>query len=308
MRGRTQPLEGVVVIDFTHVLAGPFCTMLLADAGATVIKVEPTKGDFARTRGVLGVVAPGEQVSAYLAAVNRGKQSITLDLKSDSGLSLASERIGQAGLVVENFSSGTVSRLGLGFDEARTANRRLITASISLDGSDTAGGPSRLGLALIAEGEAGTFHQPLDHRESPLPISSALGDMATGLACYAAICTALLERERTGVGGHVDISMIRTLLSLDSAAVATHSLMKRTLGAVSPDDILLRTNTNPYGFFRCIDGHVAIAVNNDQTWAQLLEAIGRSDVVTDPRSSSATTGALESTRCARSSSPGRVRA
>jgi len=213
--------------------------MLLADAGATVIKVEPTKGDFARTRGVLGVVAPGEQVSAYLAAVNRGKQSITLDLKSDSGLSLARERIGQAGLVVENFSSRTMSRLGLGLDAARTANRRLITASISLAGSDTAGGPSRLGLALIAEGEAGMFHQPLDHRESPLPISSALGDMATGLACYAAICTALLERERTGVGGHVDISMIRTLLSWDSAAVATHSLMKRTLGAVSPDDILL---------------------------------------------------------------------
>jgi len=282
----TAPLAGVRVVDFTHVLAGPYCTMLLADAGAEVIKVEPPGGEFARGRGARREMAPGEWVSAYYVAVNRGKLSVEVDLKTDKGREMVHDLIHRSDVVVENYSRGTMSKLGLDFSALRAEDPRLITASISLFGpfaSPEVRATARLGLALVAEAEAGLFAQGMDPDEPPEPVSAAVGDMITGLACYAGIVTAIAGREQTGLGRHVDISMTQSLLSTNVANMLTQQMLRAHGQELSPEESIRQSVTAPYGFYRCRDGLVAIAVNNDKTWQALLEALGRLDLADDPR-------------------------
>jgi crotonobetainyl-CoA:carnitine CoA-transferase CaiB-like acyl-CoA transferase len=279
-----QPLAGVKVVDFTHVLAGPYATMLLADAGAEVIKVESPTGDFARQRGVKGNHPGDESVSAYFVSVNRGKQSLAIDLKTESGRQRVTDLIADADVLVENFSLGTMARLGLDLNALRARYPRLITASISLYGSteDTQDGKGRLGLAIVAEAEAGVYAQSMDPNDRPTPVSIALGDMVSGLACYAGIVTALVGRERTGQGRHVDISMVKSMLSLNAQNLVTDQMLRES-GIDTPKDVLRKSVIAPWGFYTCEDGFIAIAVNNDESWRGLLEALGRSDLLNDER-------------------------
>jgi crotonobetainyl-CoA:carnitine CoA-transferase CaiB-like acyl-CoA transferase len=282
----SQALAGVRVLDFTHTLAGPFCTQMLADAGATVVKVEPPGGEFSRIRGAKRIGPDGTEVSSYSGSVNRSKKSVVIDLKSEAGLGLARRLAAACDVVVENFAPGTMDRLGLGLADLRAVNPRLVTASISLFGGiDRAGAlAARGGLAIVAEAESTITDGMRDSGGEPLLLRFPLGDMGTGLACYGAVVTALLERERTGRGSHVDVSMVRTLMALNSVALVRGQVLATNGSSLADQhNAVYGTWTAGAGIFETLDDHVVIAVNTDTLFHRLARAIGRDDMVSDER-------------------------
>jgi crotonobetainyl-CoA:carnitine CoA-transferase CaiB-like acyl-CoA transferase len=275
----TGPLRGVRVIDFTHILAGPFCTQLLADAGATVIKVEPPAGEWSRQRGPQRSGGDDKKISSYFAGVNRGKQGITLDLKNPAGLDFAQSLISTADVVVENFSPGTMAKLGLDLTTLRQLHPRLITASISLFGGlDSAGSlAERGGLAIVAEAESSLMSQHRGRDGRPITTPYGLGDMASGLSAYAAITTALFERESTGAGRHLDIAMIRVLLAFNAISITAEQIIAE--GGIGSKP----RATAAMGIFEASDGYVTIGVNSDSLFHRLAVAIGKPELSDDPR-------------------------
>jgi crotonobetainyl-CoA:carnitine CoA-transferase CaiB-like acyl-CoA transferase len=269
-------LTGRRVIDFSHLVAGPMCTMLLADAGAEVIKVEPPWGDSCRIRGLVRE-DPRGPVSSYLAASNRGKQSIAVDLKTAAGLGVVRALVGSADIVVENFGPGVMARLGLGLDELRAANPRLVTASVSLFGAASADPRlrDRRGVALIAEAESGLAGLCVDQAGDPVRYGMPMGDTVAAMTAFAGVLMALLRLQLTGQGSHVDVSMVSALHALNGCYVAASS--------IGGDAAARGVTTAPYGFFRSGDGHVAIGVNVDPLWAKFAAAIGRPELADDPR-------------------------
>jgi crotonobetainyl-CoA:carnitine CoA-transferase CaiB-like acyl-CoA transferase len=270
------PLTGVRIADFTHVLAGPFCTQLLADAGANVIKVEPPGGEYARVRGPVRVGPDGTELSSYSAAVNRGKRSLGLDLKNPKGFEIALRLIESADVVVENFAPGSLQRLGLDFGELRKRDPRLITVSISLFGSAYRVGKlaTRRGLAVVAEGESSVLSMIRDKDGSPVMPLVALGDMATGMAAFGAISAALYGRQQSGAGCHLDISMVQSLLALNATNITAAQIS-------TADSVNVRTAA--YGLYPTKDGHVTIGVNNDSLFSRLATAMGCPELAEDPR-------------------------
>jgi len=275
MTGDPGPLHGVRVLDFTHVLAGPYCTQLLADAGANVIKVEPPGGEYSRVRGPRRQAADGATVSSYHAAINRGKRSICLDLRTPAGLSVAERLIATVDVCVENFAPGALTRRGIDFAQLRIRDPRLITVSISLYGGveyadDLA---ARGGLAIVAEAES-TITSMTTADGVPLKLGMPLGDMGTGVTAYGAVVTALYERERTGVGRHLDISMVKALLAINASAITGQQI-----AVDDPTD----ADVAGYGIFACADGFVAIGVNSDTLFTRIADAINRPELAQDPR-------------------------
>ena len=270
------PLAGVTVADFTHVIAGPYCSMLLADAGADVLKIEPPGGEYARVRGPQRVGLSGAALSSYGAAVTRGKRSIGLDLKNPAGREIAERLIGKCDVVIENFSPGTMDRLGLKFSDLRQQFPRLITVSISLWGGyeDAQDLAARGGLSLVAESEGSIGAMVRDRNGEPVPLRAAVADMASGLAAYGAVVTALLNREYTGHGSHIEIPMVRTMLSFNSVNIAGVQMPTR-----NPDEGFPAA----LGLFPTKNGYVAIGVSTDKMWAKLAKCIGRPELATDPR-------------------------
>jgi crotonobetainyl-CoA:carnitine CoA-transferase CaiB-like acyl-CoA transferase len=270
-----SPLAGLKVIDFPHLGAGPFCTMMLAGAGATVIKIEPPWGDSSRLRGATRKAPDGRHVSGYVVAGNRGKKAIILDIKSEAGREIALRLIADADVVMENFAPGVLDRIGLGLGQLREKYPRLVTASISLLGSTEGTNlPQRTGLAIVAEAESGVASRALDAEGRPVPYGVPIGDMASGLTAYAGIVTALLARGITGVGRHIDVSMVRTLFAFNATAVAGYALAGEAEQSIT---------TSPYGYYPSGDGYVAIACNVDPLWVKFCEAIGRPELGTDER-------------------------
>ena len=269
------PLDGVRVLDFTHILAGPFCTQLLGDAGATIIKVEPPGGEYSRVRGPRREASDGATVSSYHAAINRGKRSICLDLRTPAGLSVAERLIDTVDVCVENFAPGALARRGIDFSQLRIKDPRLITVSVSLYGGFEYAGDlaARGGLAIVAEAESSITGMTAADGV-PLKLGMPLGDMATGLTAYAAVVTALYERDRTGVGRHLDISMVKALLALNAGAITGHQI-----AVDDPTDV----DVAGYGIFACADGFVAIGVNSDTLFTRIADAIGRPELAQDPR-------------------------
>lgn len=276
MADRKGPLSGVRVLDMTHILAGPFATQMMADAGANVIKLEPPGGEYSRIRGPQRPGPNGVTLSSYSAAVNRGKRSIELNLKHPKALELALRLIEISDVLIENFAPGTVTRIGLDFTELRERFPRLVTASISLWGGFASAGDMarRGGLAIVAEAESTIMGTTRDKAGVPIPLGTPIGDMASGMAAYGAIMTALLERERTGRGQHIEISMVRTLLTLNSIAIT---------GKQIPSSREYLTAPVGYGIFPTKDGYIVLGVNSDRLWQRLCEAMGRPELATDPR-------------------------
>jgi crotonobetainyl-CoA:carnitine CoA-transferase CaiB-like acyl-CoA transferase len=275
------PLQGLKVLDFTQILAGPFCTQLLADAGATVIKVEPPGGEWSGTRGSIRTVADGA-VSSYRAAANRGKRSIALDLKNPRGLDLGRRLALGADVVVENFAPGALDRLGLRLSELRAQRPRLITCSISLFGRGDAVAEAdlatRRALAVVAEAESSLLGMLRQGKDAvPAGFGFSLGDIVTGLAAYAAVVTALADRDRSAAGRHIDIAMARALLPLNSAAVIDAQF--------SPSADPQRTPAG-YGAFATKDGTVAFGINTDVLFGRLARMMDAEWMLADPRYSS----------------------
>ncbi len=269
-----EPLAGVRVVDLTRILAGP-CSQALADAGADVIKIEePGKGD--DTRGWGPPFVEGE--STYFLAVNRGKRGITLDLKHPRGRDLLWQLLASADVLIENFRPGTLGRLGFSWEEVHRHQPRLVYASISGYGADGPWG-GRPGYDAVVQGEGGLMSVTGMPDGPPLKVGASLVDVLAGMTAFQGITLALLRRERTGRGGHVDVSLLESLLPTLTYHTTTYLLAGRVptrLGNRHP-------NLAPYEAFEARDGHVIVGVGSESLWRAFCGAAGRPDLAEDPR-------------------------
>jgi crotonobetainyl-CoA:carnitine CoA-transferase CaiB-like acyl-CoA transferase len=265
------PLDGVTVVDLTRALAGPHATMMMADLGARVIKVErPGTGDDTRGWGPpFAEPASGARESTYFLSANRGKESIALDLTSPDGRAALEQLVARADVLVENFSTGVLARLG--FSDARLAelNPRLVVLSISGFGHD---GPEagRAGYDQIAQGEAGLMSITGPSADEPVKVGLPVADLLAGMYGAYGVLAALLERERTGRGQVVRSSLL-------SAVVGVHAY-QGTRWTVAGEVPVAQGNHHisicPYGLFRCRDGAVQISVGSELLWQRLCVAFG----------------------------------
>jgi CoA:oxalate CoA-transferase len=259
-----KPLDGLRVLDLTRVLAGPFCTALLADLGAEIIKLEPPAGDDYRH---IGPFVQGE--SALFTLVNRGKQSIVLDLKSPADQALARDIALQCDVVVENFRPGVASRLGLGAEDLRGAKPGLIYASIS--GFGQSGPAAHLpAYDLVAQAMSGLMAATGEEGGAALKVGESYGDLMAGLYASWAILAALHQRDRTGEGAMIDVAMFDALFSLLPTSHALHFYAGKAPARTGNRHPL----STPFGCFACADGQAVIAVLGDGQWQRLCALIG----------------------------------
>lgn len=271
--GAMGPLAGIRVLDFTRVLSGPYCTALLADLGANVVKIESASGDDYRH---IGPFRDGE--SALFQLVNRNKQSVVVDLKDAEGLALVIRLAARADVVVENFRPGVATRLGIDYAALAAANPGLIYASISGFGQT---GPDRElpAFDLIAQAMSGLMAMTGEAAGPPTKVGESVGDLAAGLFCSWAVLAALYERSRTGVGRQLDVGMVDALVALLPTAVA-----QWMFGASPPGRSGNRHPlSTPFGAYAAADGHVVICVLNAQQFAGLARCMGRPGLADDPR-------------------------
>ncbi len=270
-----KPLDDIRVVDLTRVVPGPFCTMMLADMGADVIKIEePKHGDDTRAFGPPFV----EGEAAYYLSVNRGKRSLTLDLKNKAAVGIVRKLVEQSDVFVENFRPGAADRLG--FDEAtvRSWNPRIIYCSISGFGTS---GPERdrPGYDLVVQGESGIMDITGPADGPPMKIGTSVADLVTGLYATQAILLALRARDRSGRGQRVEIAMVDALASLltfNAGIFFANGTSPRRRGNAHPTIV-------PYETFQAADGWINVAVANDSLWRRFCEACDRSDLVDDER-------------------------
>jgi CoA:oxalate CoA-transferase len=268
------PLSGITVIDLSRILAGPYCTMLMAELGARVIKVEPPeKGDDARAYGPF---LKGK--SAYFISVNRGKQSIALDLKNARDKGVFEALLGRADVVVENFRPGTMEKLGYGWDEIHKRFPRLIYASASGFGHT---GPyaNHPAYDMVVQGLGGIMSITGNPGAPPVRIGTSIGDIGAGLYTAIAVNAALLHRERTGEATKIDVAMFDCQLALLENAIMRYT----TLGEI-PGPLGARHPTiTPFQAFKTKDAYMIIAAGNDGLFKKLAEALGKPALAADPR-------------------------
>jgi len=271
----TGPLSGFVVVDLTRVLSGPYCTMILADLGARVIKVEqPGKGDDTRHWGppFLG------KESAYFLSINRNKESVTCDFKPPAGREVLDRLIARADVFVENFRPGTIDRNGFGWEAMHAKYPRLVYASISGYGQT---GPRReeAGYDAVMQAEGGLMSVTGDPDRHGYRLGVAITDMVAGLYCSQGITAALLARERSGKGQRVDIGMLDT-----TAALLTYQAANWFAnGKIPPRQGNRHATIAPYETFTTKDGDIVVAVGNDGTWQKFCPAIGLAGLAADAR-------------------------
>ncbi len=271
-RAAAGPLSGITIIDLTRVLAGPFCTLTLADLGARVIKVEhPKGGDLARA---LGPLLNGK--SGYLISVNRGKESIALNLKRPDDAAVFHRLLARADVLCENFRPGVMERLGLGWEALHARYPRLIYAATSGFGHS---GPyaSFAAFDLVAQGMGGLMSITGHPGDPPTRIGTSIGDIAAGLYTAIGIGAALYHRTQSGEGIKVDVSMLDCQVALGENAIVRHFAgdPPRPLGARHPA-------VAPFDAFPVKDGHITIAVGDDRGFRKLCEVIGRPDLADRP--------------------------
>ncbi|TWG88664.1 crotonobetainyl-CoA:carnitine CoA-transferase CaiB-like acyl-CoA transferase [Cupriavidus gilardii J11] len=270
------PLAGVRVLDLSRVLAGPMCAMALADLGADVIKVEhPARGDDTRDWGL----RVGTRNTSYFNSANRNKRSVTLDLQSDDGVKLARELAARSDVVIQNFKVGGAEKLGLGYEQLREINPRLVYCSISGYARFTPEA-ERPGYDLVVQGEAGVMATNGEAGQGPLKFGVAAVDMFTGMYSAQAILAALFARQSTGQGRHVQMALYDCGLMITSY-YGMEALLKgedpAKFGNAHPSIV-------PYGVFDAADGPLVITVgNNGQFQRFCREVIGRPDWADDER-------------------------
>ena len=279
--GEHMALENLTILDLTRVLAGPFCTMMLADMGANVIKIEiPAGGDDTRTYPPFREHnLEGERESLYFANINRNKKGITLDLKAPEGKALFKELVKKADIVVENYRPGVMDKLGLGYDVLHELNPRLIYAAVSGFGCY---GPYHLrpGYDILSQAMGGMMAITGPKGGPPTRAGSALGDILGGLHVTIGILAAVNARTITGKGQRVDVGL------MDSVIAATeNTALKYLESGKIPERMGNRyAAVSPYDAFRCKDGVVIIAAGNQHLYEKLCtEVLHRPDMITDPR-------------------------
>lgn len=269
------PLSGIVVADFSRVLSGPYCTMLLADMGARVVKIEqPDKGD--DTRGWGPPFINGE--SAYFLSINRNKESLTLDLKRPESREVVDRLVAGADVVVENFRPGTMARMGLGYDTLAARHPRLVYCSISGFGQT---GPKRdrPGYDAVVQAEGGLMSITGDADGPPYRLGVAISDIVAGIFAAHGAVLALFARERTGRGQLVDVGMLDA-----TAALLTYQAGIYFATGSSPARMGNRHPTIvPYETFSASDGEFVIAVGNDELWRRFCATAGLEPLAEDAR-------------------------
>ena len=283
------PLSGLQVLDLTQVLSGPFCTMLLADMGADVLKIEPPKGDVARAWGPFPAPASKEMPASgtstyggYFASVNRNKRSTCLDLNSPGDVTTFLSLVDEADILVENFRVGVMDRFGLSYEILHARNPRLVYASIR------GFGDPRTGLSpyadwpafdIIAQAMAGLMSITGADVDHPMKVGPGIGDIFPAVLSACGILAAVHHVTRTGEGQLVDVAMADSVLALTERIVYQHSIT-----GVAPEP---QGNTHPllcpYGLLRTADGFVAVASPTDNHWRALAKAMGRPELGSDPR-------------------------
>jgi len=268
------PLDGLVVADFSRVLAGPLATMTLADLGADVIKVErPGVGDDTRQWGPPW----STHSSSYFACVNRSKRSITLDLRDPADVQVALDLVAGADVLVENFLTGTMDRLGLGYEQLRDINPGLVYCSITGFGSGLGAALPGYDFVVQALGGLMSITGPVDGE--PTKVGVALVDVLTGKDAVIGILAAVRERERSGLGQRLEVNLLSSLLG----GLANQASAYLTTGASPTRMGNQHPSIAPYETLRCADGLLALACGNDAQFARLAEVLRRPDLALDER-------------------------
>ncbi|KAF9013386.1 CAIB/BAIF family enzyme [Cyathus striatus] len=287
--GIQPPLKGIKILDLTRVLAGPTCTMLLADLGADVIKVEEvTRGDDTRSwhPPSAPIIPSAPNVSnhlppesAYFMAVNRNKRSITVNFKTPEGLDIVKKLVKSSDILVENFVSGKLATMGLGWDDCHKINEKLIYASITGYGQT---GPYRVaaGYDVIIEGEAGLMHITGEPDRPPCKVGVATTDIATGLYAHGAIMAALISRQQTGTGVWIDCNLFETQIA-GLANIASNYLIA---GQEASRHGTAHPSIVPYQVFPCKDGFLMIGAGNNKQFRLLAEKVlNQPSLADDPK-------------------------
>jgi crotonobetainyl-CoA:carnitine CoA-transferase CaiB-like acyl-CoA transferase len=270
-----RPLDGLVVVDLSRILSGPICSMMLADMGAQVVKVEPPPhGDDSRLWGPPFVGG----ISTYFHSVNRGKKSLGLNLKTDAGKQILWELIAKADVLLENFRPGVLGKLGLGYEAVARRYPRLIYCSISGFGQT---GPyrDRPGYDVIAQGESGLMDLTGYPDQPPAKVGTSISDIVTGMYAFQGILLALLARQRTNTGQLIDISLLDSTLS----TLTYQSLIYFTTGKAPKRMGTRHPSIVPYECFQVRDGFVNIGVTNQKQWTAFCRVLGLPELAADAR-------------------------
>jgi len=270
-----RPLSDVTVIDFGQIFQGPYASLLMAKAGALVIKIEPPAGEPGRRRA-----APGKSATLPFAMLNSNKHAVTLNLKHDEGRRLLFRMVERADVLLENFSAGTMDGLGVGYDRLREVNPRLVYASgtgFGLTGPDR----DNLAMDMTIQAASGIMSVTGFPDGPPLKAGPTLVDFMGGIHLYAGILTALYDRDRSGEGRLVEVAMQETVYS---SLAASLDYYHRT-GEIPPRPGNRQSGLNsaPYNVFPTADGHVAIHIVSEAHWRNLAKAMGRPELGDDPR-------------------------
>ncbi len=265
------PLSGITIVDLTRVLAGPYCTLVLSDLGARVIKVEHPDGDLAR-----GLGPWFGDTSGYFLSVNRGKESIALDLKRDADRALLHDLLAHADVLVENYRPGVMEKLGLGWESLRARYPRLIYAATSGFGHTGPYAP-RAAFDLVAQGMGGLMSVTGHPGSPPTRVGTSIGDIAAGLFTAVGINAALVHRARTGEGMKIDVAMLDSQVAITENAIARHFAgdTPRPIGARHPV-------VAPFDAFPTKDCHIIIAVADEAGFRRLCAIVERPHLADDP--------------------------
>jgi crotonobetainyl-CoA:carnitine CoA-transferase CaiB-like acyl-CoA transferase len=269
----TAPLDGIRVLDFSHALAGPYCTLLLGDYGAEVYKLESRAGDMGRG---WGPPFSGEN-SSFFHGLNRGKRGISIDLKQSEGVSLCLRLIDRMDVLIENFRPGAMDRLGLGYAAMRARNPRLVYCSITGYGQN---GPSRdeAAMDLVMQAASGLLSITGTEEGESVRCGYGVTDVTSGLFAVIGILLALRARERTGLGQYVDVAMLDSMISTMSSNYMSYlgsGIVPRPMGTAFPTVV-------PYCCFHAQDRQIAIAVGSEKLWSAFCRAIGRPELERHP--------------------------
>ncbi|MCL7452280.1 MAG: CoA transferase [Anaerolineae bacterium] len=289
MVSERRPLSGVRVIGLEQYMSAPYCTMLLADAGAEVIKIEmPGRGDPRRSIPPYATDEAGRRVAGGFIGYNRNKESLALNLREESGRQVLRDLVRVSDVVVENLRPGAMDKLGLGYESLKAANPRLIYAAISgfgrLEGHT---GPysDRPAFDIVAEAMSGVMNLVGFADKPPSWTIYGLADVYSGLVTAYGVMLALFMRERTGEGQFVDSAMLDNMLALNERMAVVYSFTGQ-----SPERGQMK-HIAPRGAFRCQDGYLAINIPDDIQWRRLCEAMGKEELKDDPRTADGTSRA-----------------
>lgn len=267
------PLQGIKIVDLSRILSGPYCTMTLADLGAEVIKIESPEGDDTRQWGPPFI----QNESTYFLSVNRNKKSVVLNLKKDKYREIFLKLVESADVVVENFRPGTIDRLGIGYETLKKHNPKIILASISGYGQ-TGAYAQKPGYDILAQGMGGLMSVTGEQGRPPTKAGFSLADVGTGMWAGFGILAALLEREKSGEGQWVDVSLLDTMVSWQTYLAGNYFASGKDpepMGSEHP-------NIVPYQVFEASDGHFILAVANEGLWKKFVAVMGTKELE-DPK-------------------------